>query len=42
MYKCDFCGDLRALSKFLDKANENGYVIISVTQKYGYTIVYKV
>ena len=42
MYKCTFCGDLKDLRKFLDKANENDYKIISVTEKCGYTIIYKI
>ena len=41
MYKCEYCSDLMELYDFLDKANENNYEIISVTQKYGYTIIYK-
>ena len=42
MYKCTFCGVLNDLRKFLDEANKNGYMIISVTERSGYTIIYKI
>lgn len=41
MYKCIFCSNPIELAKFIDKANREGYTIISVTEKYGYTIIYK-
>ncbi len=41
MYRCTYCTDLQDLRKFLEKANDNKYNIISVTQKHGYTVIYE-
>lgn len=41
MYDCTYCSDLRELRDFLKKANEEEYEIISMVEKYGYTIIYK-
>ncbi|MFR2887954.1 MAG: hypothetical protein ACLTDM_07160 [Clostridium butyricum] len=42
MYKFTFCSNLKDLGDFLDRANKYGYTIISVTEKHGFTIIYKI
>lgn len=40
-YYAEYCSDLKDLYKFLNEANNRGYEIITMTQRYGYTIIYK-
>ena len=40
-YKVTYCSDLKELYSFIDEANKYKYEIISVTEKYGYTVVFK-
>lgn len=41
MYDYEYCSDMLKLHEFLKDANNKGYEIISMTQRYGYTILYK-
>ena len=41
MYKFTFCSNLKELKDFIDRANKYGYTIILVTERSGYTIIYK-
>lgn len=40
-YDATYCSDLKELYSFIDKANKYRYEIISVTEKCGYTVVFK-
>ena len=41
MYEVEYCKDIVKLHKFLREVNEKGYEIIAMTEKGGYTILYK-
>lgn len=40
-YKSEYCLNLHELNDFLEKCNKNGYEIITMTERCGYTIIYK-
>lgn len=39
-YQVEYVHDLYWLQKTIDRINEKGWTIISVTERHGYTIIY--